>query len=74
MPPGGPGGPGMPPDWMIIQPHRVVRGETINSILETFNMDFETFARLNPQIMPIPLMPGDTIFVKGNRPQPRTDD
>lgn len=64
---------GDPSDWVVIQPHRVVRGETINSILETFNMDFETFARINPQIMPIPLMPGDTIFVKGNRPQPRAD-
>lgn len=50
-------------------PYRVIRGDTINSVLEAFDMDFDTFARLNPQIMPIPLKPGDTIFV--TQPEPR---
>ena len=58
-------------DWMMIMPYRVKRGDSLNSVLRMFQMDFDTFARFNPQIMPIPLKAGETVFVKRRRPQPR---
>ena len=55
------------PDRNRLMPYRVRRGDSLNSILRMFNMDFDTFARFNPHIMPIPLKTGETVFVTGRR-------
>jgi len=39
--------------------------DTLNSILEKFNITFEQFADLNPQLMPLPLQAGIGVFVPG---------
>jgi len=43
--------------------YEVAPGDTLNSILEKFNITFEEFALLNPQLMPIALEEGIGVFV-----------
>jgi len=43
--------------------YEVASGDTLNSILKKFNITFEQFAELNPQLMPIPLEEGTGVFV-----------
>ncbi|MBS5523282.1 MAG: LysM peptidoglycan-binding domain-containing protein [Clostridiales bacterium] len=54
-------------DWMIIMPYEVKMGDSLNSILKDFDMDFETFAAYNPKLMPIKLDKGETVYVKRKR-------
>lgn len=44
-------------------PYRVKAGDNLNNILQRFSMDFNTFARYNPQIMPMPLRADSVIFL-----------
>lgn len=54
-------------DWMVIMPYEVKAGDSLNSILQNFGMDFETFAAYNPKLMPIPLKEGEMVYVSRNR-------
>lgn len=54
-------------DWMVIMPYEVKTGDSLNSILKDFDMDFETFASYNPKLMPIKLDKGETVYVKRRR-------
>lgn len=54
-------------DWMIIMPYKVQKGDNLNSILNDFDMDFETFASYNPGLMPIAVPEGETVYVKRRR-------
>lgn len=47
--------------------HQVEAGETLNSILDRFGMDFDTFAMYNPELMPIPLNEGIIVYVADDR-------
>lgn len=53
--------------WDVIMPYTVKEGDSLNSILSAFAMDFETFAKLNPELMPTPLDTGKTVNVKRKR-------
>lgn len=55
------------PGWDVIIPYTVREGESLNSLLETFHMDFSDFEKLNPELMPILLTPGEKVYVKRNR-------
>ena len=54
-------------DWTTVIPVRVGPGDSLNDILERFHMDFETFASMNPQVMPIALKEGSTVYVRKDR-------
>ncbi len=55
------------PGWDVIILYTVREGESLNSLLETFHMDFSDFEKLNPELMPILLTPGEKVYVKRNR-------
>ena len=44
-------------------PYTVRAEDDLNSILKLFDMTFDTFARYNPQLMPIPLEENSVIFI-----------
>lgn len=47
--------------------HQVEADETLNSILDRFGMDFDTFAMYNPELMPISLKEGIIVYVTDDR-------
>ena len=56
---------GKRPAWLgCDHPYTVREGESLNSLLETFHMDFSDFEKLNPELMPILLTPGEKVYVK----------
>lgn len=44
-------------------PYTVRQGDNLNNLLRKFKIDFNTFERLNPQLMPIPLQVNSTVFL-----------
>ncbi len=54
-------------DWTMVMPYTVRTGESIGHILKTFHMDFDTFASMNPKLMPRPPKAGETVYVRCRR-------
>ena len=44
-------------------PYTVRAQDTLNNLLKTFNMTFEEFIKVNPQLMPIPLEENSIVFI-----------
>lgn len=54
-------------EWTMYMPYVTREGDSLNRLLEDFDMTFDEFASENPKIMPIPLKMGTTVYVKRNR-------
>ena len=54
-------------DWMVIMPYEVKAKDSLGSILQAFDMDFDTFASYNPKLMSSLLPEGETVYVKRKR-------
>lgn len=49
------------------RPYTITAQDTLNSILKMFNLTFEEFEKLNPQIMPIELPENSIVYIPEDR-------